>query len=177
MVEIALMKRFSFYLGIPHLNLAVVLFSILLGSGLGGVLTSQMREGVEQKLVIVSMILGLAVISVWISLSGFISSTIHWPIFGRCAVLVSYLFPLSCLLGMPFPLLIRWSKDNFGEDIAWFWGINALAGVLGSIVSVILAMVWGFSATFIGAAILYLAMAITVWLAEGKPGSNYRIEA
>lgn len=164
MVEIALTKRFSFYLGLPHLNLAVVLSSILLGTALGGGVTSRFREKLEQKLIAVSLILIAVILVVWISLAGFIDSTIHWPLPGRCAILALYLLPLSFFLGMPFPITIRWSRKLFAEEMAWFWGMNAMAGVLGSILSVVLAMVWGFTATFIGAAFVYLAVAITVRL-------------
>lgn len=168
MVEIAMTKRFSFYLGLPHLNISVVLFSILLGMGLGGAAAGRMKEEMEKKLFQVGALLACCILLAWASIPFMISATIQWPIAARCAIFAAYVFPLSFLLGMPFPLAIRWSEDLFEEEMAWFWGINALAGVLGSVVSVILAMVYGFSVVFVVSAAFYAVVSLIAVASQSR---------
>lgn len=168
MVEIALTKRFSFYLGLPHLNISVVLFSILMGMGLGGATAGSMKRQGSKKLFAISAALAVLILCVWAATPLFIKATIGWSLPARCAIFAVYNFPLAFLLGMPFPLALAWSVDSFENEIPWFWAINALAGVLGSVFSVMLAMIWGFSAVFAAASLLYAAISIIAVLSSAK---------
>jgi spermidine synthase len=156
MVEVALAKRFSFYLGIPQLNLAVIISSILLGCGCGAAFSH--RIGDPKKLASICTILGITVIIFSLGVGPFIRYTIDHPVGIRAILVVIYLFPVCFFLGMPFPLGLRLVKGT--GEIPWLWGINGVASVLGSVLAVILAMVWGFNWVFFTAGIGYLSLAL-----------------
>jgi len=77
----------------------------------------------------------------------------------RIALSVFLLAPLGLLMGMPFPLGIRWLSARNPAIVAWMWGINGTASVLGSVLSVILALNLGFRITLLVGAGCYLVAA------------------
>jgi hypothetical protein len=156
MVEIAYTKRFSFYLGIPQLNLAVVLTSILLGCGSGAAFSERIRD--PRKLGTLCTILGLAIMLLSMGIEPFIRYTIGAPLAVRAFLVLVYLFPVCFLLGMPFPMGIRLAGQT--DSISWLWGVNGVASVLGSILAIILAMVWGFQWVFVASGAGYLLLGI-----------------
>ncbi len=159
LVEISLTKRLSFYLGYPQLVLAVILFSILIGCGCGAMYSSIFKHNLAKRLSITSVILALLLVVMQLSLNTFIAYTVSYRLPVRCFLLACYLFPVSFFLGIPFPVGLRLLKLRLGEDISWFWGINGISTVIGSVLSVIIAMVWGFNVVFYGVAVCYLGIA------------------
>lgn len=156
MVEVALAKRFSFYLGIPQLNLAVIISSILLGCGCGAAFSHKIDD--PKKLAPICTVLGVGIIVFSLGVGPFIRYTIGHPVGIRAILVVLYLFPVCFFLGMPFPLGLRLVKGT--GEIPWLWGINGVASVLGSVLAVILAMVWGFNWVFFTAGAGYLSLAL-----------------
>ena len=73
------------------------------------------------------------------------------------AVLISLLVGafLGLLLGMPLPLGISLLHAD-GSAIPWSWGINGAASALGTILAVVAAMNFGFNATILMGASIYL---------------------
>ena len=63
--------------------------------------------------------------------------------------------PMGLILGIPFPLGIRILGKKAPEAIPWGWALNAYATVIGSILSVILAITFGFRMNFIVAFLVY----------------------
>jgi len=59
------------------------------------------------------------------------------------------ILPLGFLLGIPFPSCIQILKQaNMKEYIPWKYGVNGAMSVLGSVLAVILSMIFGFTPTF-----------------------------
>jgi len=85
--------------------------------------------------------------------------TQKWGVPMRIALSVFLLAPLGLLMGMPFPLGIRWLSARNPAIVAWMWGINGTASVLGSVLSVILALNLGFRITLLIGAGCYLVAA------------------
>jgi hypothetical protein len=65
-------------------------------------------------------------------------------------------------MGIPFPLGIRWLKERRLETlIPWMWGINGVSAVLGSVMTIVVAMSFGFTeAILISAACYFIAFLI-----------------
>ena len=180
LVEIPAAQRFSIYLGHPTYSLVVVLFSLLLFSGIGSRVTSLWptpplsspptlggKEGGRALRWIFPLLLVLAVAQALLVPSVFLS-TQKWELPMRIALSVFLLAPLGLLMGMPFPLGIRWLSARSpptpppggeGGVVAWMWGINGTASVLGSVLSVILALNLGFRITLLIGAGCYLVAA------------------
>jgi hypothetical protein len=61
---------------------------------------------------------------------------------------------------MPFPLAIERLSVSDSRLVPWAWVINGSASVIGSIITVMLAMARGFTSVFWAAAVLYLVAAL-----------------
>jgi hypothetical protein len=66
------------------------------------------------------------------------------------------LAPIGLLLGVPFAFGIRLLNSVNPKLIPWAWAINACCTVIGSILSVIISMNFGFYAVLIASAAVYL---------------------
>jgi hypothetical protein len=78
--------------------------------------------------------------------------------------------PAGIFMGMLFPLGIKLVDEHAPNLIPWVWGINAYATVIGSIISVMIAINLGFTAVFVIAAGTYIfgALCLTFGLATRK---------
>jgi hypothetical protein len=159
LVEIPATQRFSIYLGHPTYSLLVVLFSMLLFSGIGSQVTSRWSTDRIQRVLrwVFPLLLVLAVAQALV-VPPILSATQHWGLPLRIALSAFLLAPLALLMGMPFPLGIRWLSARHPAIVAWMWGINGTASVLGSVLSVILGLNLGFRVTLlIGASCYFVA--------------------
>ena len=163
MVEIPTMQKLTVYLGQPVYSLAVVLFSLLLFSGLGswwsgrwaaGAITTNMRR--IFPLLIVFLLLH-AVFS-----SAILEQTLQLSLGLRLVVAVLLLAVLGFLMGVPFPVGIRWAGRRQPSVVPWLWGINGVTSVLGSALATALAIHVGFQLTLIIAAAVYSTAALLI---------------
>src|SRR4030095_13109348 len=60
-------------------------------------------------------------------------------------------------MGMPMPLGISWLRRMSPALIPWAWGINGAASVLGSILTMVIAVNFGFNQALIVAIGLYIS--------------------
>jgi hypothetical protein len=74
----------------------------------------------------------------------------------RIVVSLLLLLPLGMLLGMFFPTGIRIISTENRQFVPWAWGINGCASVIGTVLSIIIAMTYGFSTVTILAVIVYI---------------------
>lgn len=159
LIEIGLMRRFVLFLGPPIYALVIVLFSILIFSGLGSLLVDKVKRGGERRALLIALLALLLLSNLYIFglgpiLTGLLSISEFW----RCALTVLLLAPLGLLMGMPMPLGLRLLHDD-ASLVPWSWGINNATSVLGAILAVILAMNFGFTFTLLsGTAIYALAL-------------------
>jgi hypothetical protein len=85
------------------------------------------------------------------------------PLFIRLLVTMVTLAPLSFLMGVPFPSGIRILATLLPDSVPWAWGINGCASVVGSILSLMIALAVGFSWVLVAAGIIYLAGALVIY--------------
>jgi hypothetical protein len=167
-LEIALMQRFTVFLGNPTYALSVILFTLLAASGIGSALSRKMTSGAILWLIPVAVgvyLLGLRVA---------IPALMGLPLAARIAFAMAALAPLGLLLGMAFPLGIRALSAVRPETVPWAFAINACFTVLGSAGAVVLALLFGFPATFLAAAGVYLVALIA--FRSLAPGLRARTE-
>jgi SAM-dependent methyltransferase len=163
-IEISLFQKLVLYLGSPTTSLTILLSSLLIGMGFGSYFSKKMfKDSLIKKILYAS----LAVI-----LFGFLLFTIIPVIFNkllaygltiRAMVSMVTTFPLGFFLGIPFPTGIQiLNHENYKKYIPWMYGINGTMTVLGSVLAVIISMIFGFTVSFyIG--LLFYAI-IFVWL-------------
>jgi len=90
----------------------------------------------------------------------------------RIALCVGWILPLGILLGFGFPTGMRLISAIDPKPTPWFWGINGAAGVLASIVAVVLSIALGIGATLIAGAFCYFALIVpALALQQGVPAA------
>ena len=163
LIEIALIQRFTLFMGNPSYSVTVVLFSLLVAAGVGSYISGKLRSNLKRNLLIV--VVGITVAAL---LELFLSPIVFHMFLGysmpvRILVSIALLTPLGLLMGMPFPLGITLVNRISKRLIPWVWGINGYATVIGSVLCVIIALAFGFKAVvFIACAIYLLGMAIVM---------------
>ena len=160
LVEVALLQRFVLLLGHPVYSLAVTLFSLLLGTGLGSFLSRRIAdEHVRSRLILA--LLGIAALGVVaiVVLPPLIKAAIAWGLGVRLALAVALMLPAGLLMGVPLPAGIRLLARRQPDLLPWVWAMNGALSVVGATLAVFIAMNWGFSATLLTGTGLYLLAA------------------
>lgn len=150
LVEMGLMQRLIIFLGHPVYSITVVLFSMLLSSGLGAIASARlMRKGLPSGSLIAVLLLvliGMLAFTLFFQ-TGVLSAFEKGGIVTRVAVSLLFLVPPGFMMGMPFPFGMSISQKILGEHTAWLWAANGATSVLSSVLAVCVSIVWGFSAT------------------------------
>ncbi len=162
LIEVALLQRFVLLLGHPVYSLTVTLLSLLLGTGIGSILSRRIpdRRVAWAASLACAAITGVALL--WASiLPSVIRLAIAWPLPARLATAALLMIPAGMLMGVPLPAGVRLlSSSGRPQLIPWAWGMNGALSVLGATLAVFIAMNWGFSTTLICGGILYALAAI-----------------
>lgn len=170
LIEISQMQRLIIFLGHPTYGLSVVLFALLLSTGMGSYMTERIgqtnivgsasvRMGI---LLCVLMIFGLLTPSIVSLFSSSVTSI-------RISMAVGILLPLGFFMGMAFPLGMKMAAlKNMDKLTPWFWGINGATSVCASVVAVAIALAFGITASFWMGFICYaLALMSFIWASHG----------
>jgi hypothetical protein len=166
LIEVALLQRFVLLLGHPVYSLTVTLFSLLLGTGLGSVLSRRIPAARVRSAAILACVAVAVVAILWGSvLPAIVQAAIAWPLALRLALAVALMTPAGMLMGIPLPAGVRLLAATQPPLVAWAWGMNGALSVLGAILAVFIAMHAGFSVTLLCGAALYTLAACLV----GRP--------
>jgi hypothetical protein len=155
-VEIPLAQRFILFLGQPVYGLTVVLFAVLLFSGLGSLASGQLPHRAALAALI------LVVLAYPLLLPRLFDQFLGYAFGMRVVVAILALAPLGFLLGVPFPRGIGWLEQRAGGLIPWAWGVNGAASVVASVGAALLALSLGFSLVLIAGAICYVGALLVV---------------
>jgi spermidine synthase len=172
LVEVALLQRFVLLLGHPVYSLAVTLFSLLLGTGIGSFLSRRLPDaGLPRSLRLALAGLALLGLVAVVALPPLIRAAIVLPLGARLALAAAVLLPAGMLMGVPLPAGVRLLSARRPELLPWAWAMNGALSVLGATLAVFIAMNWGFSVTLLAGGTLYL-LAAGIVLAPGAPASR-----
>jgi predicted membrane-bound spermidine synthase len=179
-LEITFIQKFLLLLGTPIMALTVILFSILLSSGIGAYLSGRLFKGRPHRAVFISVpVLAGMILFYLFSLQGIIDASITMDLPARAAITFALLSPAGLLMGFQFPSLIgmsaNGSNDNSsngssGNDTTLLWGINIIASIIGTVLAALLAMVIGFSGNLVIGLAMYLGAGASAWLALAARG-------
>jgi hypothetical protein len=163
LVEISQLQRLAVFLGHPAYSLSVVLFSLLVSSGIGSLSTSRTTDpgrAARWRLlwtVAVLVAFGLATPAV----AGQFASASNTT---RILLSIAILTPIGFFMGMAFPLGMRAALRSAPQLAPWLWGVNGAASVCASVLAVVIAIGAGISAAFwTGVACYVLALGALVW--------------
>ncbi|MBM3976511.1 MAG: hypothetical protein FJ299_05925 [Planctomycetes bacterium] len=157
LVEVVLAQKFILYLGNPMYALAVVLFSVLVFSGIGSALSARVREPRRALAAVIVLAIAYPFLC-----NPLFEATLHFSTPVRIAIAVALLAPLALAMGMPFALGVSRIARGPSSLVAWAWGINGYMSVVGSALTIVLSIAFGFNAVvWIGA----LVYAVAWWAA------------
>jgi hypothetical protein len=169
LIEISQLQRLSIFLGHPTYALTVVLFSVLVFSGIGSMLTERLIRPDNETTLLKPLVALLAVVVAF----GFVTPAVIGRADGattptRIAIAVALLAPLALFMGMPFAIGMRAATSRPGAPTAFLWGINGATSVCASVLAVVLALFFGISTAFWAGALAY-AVALASMIAITAP--------
>ncbi|HEV7734544.1 MAG TPA: hypothetical protein VGR62_20390 [Candidatus Binatia bacterium] len=166
MLEVGLIQRLTLFLGYPTHTLSVTLCTILISTGIGA-LVSQRRAGSRAQIVApVAAALFLIIVFYCFGLEPLLERLNTLPFAARVLVAVALILPLGLCLGTFMPLGLRTIaalSDRPEAHVAWAWAVNGFFSVVGSVLSTMVSMSYGFRVVFLVSGLLYV-LAITALL-------------
>jgi hypothetical protein len=162
LIEIGLLQRMSIFLGHPIYSLSVLLFTLILATGVGSLLSDRVVLNSWWKFALWALLTGAYAMALpyWLPdvLLRFNSTTL----LSRATVCVATIAPAGLLMGFGFPTGMRLVSAIDAKPTPWFWGINGAVGVLASVVAVAISIAFGISTTLAIGAVCYVLLIPTV---------------
>jgi spermidine synthase len=156
-VELVMIFKFMLLIGHPITSMATVLFTLLTSAAIGSFLAEVLQRRRGGGVVLLAVAGLVAALGLLLTVLPALEQTaLGLPLFGRVAVVAALVAPIGALLGMPFPLGINTLSSRAPQLIPWAWAINAFMTVVGSLLTVVLSLHFGFSLTLLSALVFYI---------------------
>ncbi len=160
LIEVAMIQKFVLFLGHPTYALTVVIFSMLVSSGLGSYASRKLigdnPANLLKALCAVAVLVGILAAVV----QPVLSAGVGLPFFVKVVSTVLMLAPAGFAMGLPFPTGLRMLERTHAPSVRWAWSLNAAASVLGSVGALVLALYLGIVETLLVGGGLYLFAAL-----------------
>ena len=153
--EIALIQRFTLFLGFPTYSLSVVLFALLVFTGIGSLASGRAREPRRFLVAALACACGLIAVAAF-ALQPLLAALIELPFAARVALTIALIAPPAVLLGTAMPIGLARLRELHDSAVPWAWAINGISSVLASVLAVAVAITWGFRAVTLLALACYL---------------------
>jgi hypothetical protein len=153
-VELTLLQNLTLLVGHPIFTLSLLLFTILAAGGLGSALSR--RVPVRSACLAVG-VLGVAAAFI---LPRIIPVLLPLDLSMRVAVAVALIVPFGVMMGMPFPQGLRHTGQGSLPAPPFYWGLNGVMSVIGSVGTVVIALVFGFHVAMLAGSACYISAAI-----------------
>jgi hypothetical protein len=166
LIQVALIQKFILFLGHPTYALTVIIFSMLISSGLGSYYSRRLMGGPDATKRLGAVLIGVAAA---VTILAFVASPVSefgvgWPLPWKGLVTICLIAPAGFLMGIPFPTGLTRLERQFPQAVRWAWALNAAASVLGSVSAICLAIYIGLRATVLMGALMYVGALAVVSL-------------
>ncbi len=163
LIQVALIQKFVLLLGHPTYALTVIVFSMLVASGIGSYCSKRLAA-TDQSLITILAGVAVAVTMLAFAAPSIVAGAAAWPLGSKMILTALLIAPAAFLMGIPFPSGLRRLEQLHPLSLRWAWSLNAAASVLGSSGAIVLAIYVGLRATLLFGGVLYL-LALLVILA------------
>jgi len=146
--EITLIQKFTLFLGYPTYSLTVTLAGLLVFTGLGSLASARYAGRRNGMLALLLIVLAALTVVYQFALGPVLSAALATTLAVRVLVTTAFIAPLGLVVGafMPLGLASVASSTRHGVVyVAWAWAINGLFSVVGSILTTLLSMAYGFN--------------------------------
>jgi hypothetical protein len=157
LIEVGLIQKFVLFLGHPTYALTVVIFSMLVSSGIGSFMSSRLLGRDQGRLIKALGLIALVTALLAIVVSSLLSSLVWLPWVLKVALTVALIAPLGFVMGMPFPTGLKRLEEWHAPSVRWAWSLNAAASVMGSVGALVCAIYVGLVQTLMVGGLFYLA--------------------
>jgi hypothetical protein len=149
-VELALLQHLTLLVGHPIFTLSVLLFSLLAAGGVGSALSHRIPARLA--------CLGVAALAAVeaLLLPRIIPSLLAFELPARVLFAAAFIAPLGVLMGVPFPSGLRRTGQGSLPAPPFYWGLNGILSVIGSVTTVFVALLFGFQAAMLVGAGVYV---------------------
>jgi hypothetical protein len=153
-VELALLQHLTLLLGHPIFTLSILLFTLLAAGGLGSYASHRFASAR-----VCLVVAGVAATYAF-ALPRIVPLFLPWPTGARIAIAVLLTAPLGFAMGMPFPLgLARVGRGPL-PAAPFYWGLNGIFSVVGSLATMVTAVVLGFTVAMLAGGACYVVAAL-----------------
>jgi hypothetical protein len=153
-VELALLQHLTLLVGHPIYTLSVLLFTLLAFGGIGAALSP--RWSMWKACAAVAIIATIEALA----LPKLVPALLWLPLWGRIAVAIVLIAPLGLAMGMPFPRGLKHTGEGPLPAPPFYWGLNGIMSVIGSVTTVFVALNWGFQAAMLMGSACYVLAAV-----------------
>ncbi len=153
-VELALLQHLTLLVGHPIFTLSLLLFTLLSAGGIGSAISGSVSP---RTACLAAAGLGIAYALV---LPSIVTPLLPLPLWGRVIVAIAIIAPLGLVMGMPFPQGLKRAGQGSLAAPPFYWGLNGILSVVGSVGTVVIALTLGFRAAMIAGALCYIAAAL-----------------
>jgi spermidine synthase len=154
-VEISLIQKYILFIGYPVYAVAAIIFALLIAAGAGSYVSGRFKQPIAALRFAVAAIVITTLAQTFVVpmlFQHFLSLSFS----ARLALSIVFILPSGFFMGMPFPIGLSWISKGFSSFVPWAWGMNGYATVIGSVLSVILALNFGFRAVLLIASVIYV---------------------
>lgn len=152
-VELALLQQLTLLLGHPIYTLSLLLVSLLAACGAGSYASP--RASLRSACLAAAF---LAVVYA-LGLARLVPALLGLPFPARVGIAVALILPLGFVMGMPFPGGLRQAGRGAFPAPPFYWGLNGIFSVIGSIGTMLVAVSLGFRAAMAAGSACYLIAA------------------
>jgi len=161
LVEISILQKFILLLGHPIFTLSVILFTLLLSGGVGSYISGRFdSDNLLRRISLVCLLIFIISAVYALVLPFLIPIFLPFSIETRIAITFILLFPLGLFMGMPFPVGLKVVGNSLRTGVPFYWGLNGIMSVFGSITAVIIGVAVGFTFTTLAGSLSYLLAAV-----------------
>jgi predicted membrane-bound spermidine synthase len=161
-VELGLLQQLTLLLGHPIFTLSILLFTLLASGGIGSYRSSRHRPA---GACVAAALLGV-VYAVVLPLA--VPVLLPLPLAARIVLAMALVAPLGFVMGIPFPRGLTSVGRGPFPGPPFYWGLNGIFSVAGSLATMVAAVTLGFQVAMIGGAIVYLGAALTAGALEAS---------
>jgi hypothetical protein len=164
LIQVALIQKFVLFLGHPTYALTVIIFSMLVFSGLGSFFSRRIIAGSWTRLCAALVLIAVLIAALSVVVTSVTEGGVGLPFEVKVLISVLVIAAPAFVMGMPFPTALSRLEEVLPACVRWAWSINAASSVLGSAAAIFFAIYLGLRTTLLIGGLLYLcAWLSAVW--------------
>jgi predicted membrane-bound spermidine synthase len=162
-VELSLLQHLTLLVGHPIFTLSVLLFTLLAAGGVGSAISKHVPIRAA------CFFIALLGIAEALALPRLVPALLPLSLQGRVLMAAMFIAPLGILMGMPFPRGLERTGQGPFPPPPFYWGLNGILSVIGSVTTVFIALQAGFQVAMFAGCACYLIAAVFVPLVIASP--------